>query len=336
MTIADIAIRVAKKCYRMVTNKKFANPKCDCDRLSSNDKIYNLLKSGKPCMIARFGTTEINCINNYLCIHRDRPFANKCIDYVVDKTHTPWWNRDHFKMMSIYSGIFPISQDTAERFSRRNLQDIPQIDLLACHQYYEKFMPLREDVIKIHLEMLYPFYVERPWTRVLKGKRVLVIHPFEQTINEQYCRRANLFENQDILPEFELITLKAVQSIGGNRTEFKDWFEALEYIENQIKEIDFDICIIGCGAYGMPLAAYVKRLGKQAIHFGGGSQLLFGILGKRWVEQYTTRYSNILHYSPECDIDVNYKPLFNDYWQYPLSEDTPQNIDKVEDSCYWR
>lgn len=332
MNIADIVIRGLKKGYRLVTHKHFYPPKCDCDRQSSNDKIYNLLSSGKPCMISRFGTTEINCINNYLCIHSNRPFIRKCLDYITDYTHTPWWNTDHFKYMNIYSGIFPSNIEMAERFSERYLADIPLIDLLACHQYYEKFMPLREDIIRIQLEMLYPFFVDRPWTRYLKGKKVLVVHPFEDTIRLQYAKRKFLFVNPDILPDFTLQTLKAVQTVAGNKTHFRDWFEALRYMEMEIAKVDFDICIIGCGAYGLPLAAYVKRIGKQAIHMAGGTQLLFGILGKRWTEQY----KDVLHYRPEADINVNYRPLFNDFWTYPLDTDTPLNADKVENACYWK
>lgn len=332
MKIKDLSIRVLKKTYRILTCKKFYGPECDCDRQSSNDKIYNLLQSGAPCMISRFGTTEINCINNYLCVHSNKPFIKKCWDYISDYTHTPWWYTDHFNIMSIYSGIFPPCQDTAERFSERYLKDIPEIDLIGCHQYYEKFMPLRKDVIKVQLEMLYPFFVERPWTRILKNKKVLVVHPFEETIRLQYEKRKYLFENPEILPDFELKTLKAVQSVAGTKTQFKDWFEALKYMEEKVSEIDFDICIIGCGAYGLPLAAYVKRMGKQAIHLAGGTQLLFGILGKRWVEQY----KNIKHYRPNIDIDVNYRRLFNKYWIYPLDCDTPKEAYKVENACYWK
>lgn len=36
-----------------------------------------------------------------------------------------------------------------------------------------------------------------------------------------------LFSNAKVLPKFDLITYKAVQSIGGS-TEFDNWFEALE------------------------------------------------------------------------------------------------------------
>jgi hypothetical protein len=282
MEVRDYLIRAAKKLYRFISNKKFPNPPCEMDRQKANDEIFALLTSDKPCMISRFGTTELNCINNYVAIHRERDYLLKIFDYITDYTHTPWWNKDHFRFMNIYSGIFPESVDTSERFSKRYLNDIPLIDLLGCFQYFEKFMPLREDLVKVHLEALYPFFVEKPWTRALKGKKVLVVHPFDFSIQSQYENRKNIFKHPDVLPDYELITLRAVQSVAGTNVQFKDWFEALKYMENRISAIDFDVCILGCGAYGMPLAAHVKRIGKKAIHLGGGTQLLFGIKGKRW------------------------------------------------------
>lgn len=332
MELKDFIIRLLKHSYRKCFNITFLPPECDCDRESSNNKIFRLLQSGKPCMISRFGTTEINCINNYLCVHSDKSFLKKCYEYITDCTHTPWWNKEHFNIMSIYSGIFPPGVKTSELFSQRYLNDIPEIDLLGCHQYYEKFMPLKNDIIKVQLEMLYPFFVENPWTKYLKGKKVLVVHPFSDSIEMQYKRRELLFEDPDILPEFQLITLRAVQSVGGTKTSFETWFDALSYMEKEISKIDFDVCIIGCGAYGLPLAAYVKRMGKQAIHLAGGTQLLFGILGKRWTEQY----KDIWHYRPNIDININYRPLFNKYWIYPLDSDTPKNAKKVENACYWK
>lgn len=331
MKVKDYIIRAVRHVYRKVSGKQFYGPECDCDRQSSNDKIFNLLSSGKPCMIARFGTTEINCVNNYLSVHNKESLWKKILFYITDNTHTPWWNKDHFKTMSTYSGIFPIGEDTAERFSQRYLKDIPEIDILACHQYYEKFMPLRNDVQRIQLEMLYPFFVERPWTRILKGKKVLVIHPFEDTIKSQYEKRNLLFKNHEILPDFELKTIKAVQTVAGNESEFKSWFDALSYMEKQIDVVDFDIAIIGCGAYGLPLAAHIKRMGKQAIHTAGGTQLLFGILGRRWLVDYQGYW----HYRPGIDIDLNYRPLFNDAWVFPDDSEKPKNAIKVENACYW-
>lgn len=334
MPIKDIIIRALKHVFRLVTGKKFYPPECDCDRQSANDKIYDLLAQGKPCMIARYGTTEINCVNNYLCVQRDRNFWRKCLDYVTDCTHTPWWNENHFHTMSVYSGIYPETRETAEKLSKRYLLDTPEIDIIGSHQYYEKFMPLRPDVCRVQLEMLYPFFVERPWTRVLKGKRVLVIHPFEQTIQQQYAKRQLLFSNPDVLPDFELITMRAVQTVAGNKSAFDDWFEALHYMEEQIDKINFDIALIGCGAYGLPLAAHVKRSGGKAVHLGGGLQLLFGIIGKRWVVDYPKL--SPWHYLPGKDINIDYTPLFNEYWCYPLPQDTPENTQAVEGACYWK
>lgn len=326
----DIVIRLLKKSYRLLTNKKFVNPICDIDRQSANDKIYQLLIDEKPCMIARFGTTELITINNYLCIHNNLSYFKKIWNYISDKTHTPWWFEDHFKFMSVYSGIFPPNQNTAEKFSRRNLADIPLIDLLGSFQYYEKFMPLKWNVQNVHLETLYPFFVEKPWTRALKGKKVLVIHPFEETIQAQYKIRDKLFAHSDVLPEFELITLKAIQSAADIKVPYKDWFEALKYMEDQIDAIDFDICILGCGAYGLPLAAHIKRLGKKSFHIGGGLQLLFGIKGKRWDDSnYGKQYNNNdLFAKPYCN-------LYNDNWSKPFVLDTPKEANKVDGACYW-
>jgi hypothetical protein len=332
LTIKDYLIRGLKYSYRKITGKKFLNPDCETNREVSNELIYNTLIDDKPCMIARFGTTELNAINNYLTVNSEMPEAKKWIEYISDNTHTPWWNVSHFNIMSIYSGIFPPGKETAEMFSQRYLNDIPHIDLLACHQYYERFMPLRNDIVKVQLEMLYPFFVTNPWTRVLKGKKVLVVHPFEDTIQLQYSKRELLFDNPDVLPEFELITYKAIQSVAGTSVPYASWFDALNKMEEDISSIDFDFALIGCGAYGMPLAAHVKKMGKKAIHVGGGLQLMFGILGKRWVEQY----DEVWHYRPDVDIDINYKPLFNDSWIYPLESDTLVNSSKVEDSCYWK
>ena len=144
-----------------------------------------------------------------------------------------------------------------------------------------------------------------------------VIHLFEQTILHQYARREMIFSNLKTLPAFELITLKAVQSVANSPTGVTSWFDALDWMKSQINQTEFDIALIGCGAYGMPLAAHVKMLGKKAIHFGGSLQLLFGIKGKRRDE-----WKHITD-------------LYNDYWIRPLPTDHPSGFQKVEEGCYW-
>ena len=146
---------------------------------------------------------------------------------------------------------------------------------------------------------------------------MLVIHPCAETINKQYQNRKYIWKNQNVLPEFELLTIKAVQTIAGETSEFSTWFEALEYMEKQMDTLDYDIAIIGCGAYGFSLSAHAKRMGKKAIHLGGATQILFGIKGKRWDEL------------PEVN------KFYNEYWVYPSVDETPKNKERVENGCYW-
>jgi hypothetical protein len=56
---------------------------------------------------------------------------------------------------------------------------------------------------------------------------VLVIHPFADSIEAQYRRRELLFDNPGVLPDFHLKTVRAVQSLAGNKAPFNDGFEAI-------------------------------------------------------------------------------------------------------------
>jgi glycerol-3-phosphate dehydrogenase len=88
---------------------------------------------------------------------------------------------------------------------------------------------------------------------------------------------------------------------------------------DQIANVDFQVSIIGAGAYGLPLASFVKRLGKQAIHLGGATQLLFGIRGRRW----------------ETDYASEMREIFNENWIRPSETETPEKHEKVDKGCYW-
>ena len=328
MTPRDYILKGLKKTFRIVANPKFDNPSCELDRQRANDLIYELLSSDNPCMISRFGTGEIGIVNNYLTSHSNDSIIKRCFSYITDNTGLPWWDKLVYRSMRLNAGIFPENIDTLNRFSERYLQDIPEIDLLGSFNYTERFMPLRPDVINVHLECLYPFFVESPWTRILKGSKVLVVHPFIETIRHQHQIHEKLFEHPWIYPDYELLTVKAVQSNAGAEVPFADWFEALKYMEDQISRLDFDFAIIGCGAYGLPIAAHVKRLGKKAIHLGGGSQLLFGIKGKRWD-------NDSYHWPDLPQLDTNYSRLYNESWTRPNESETPKSARKVEGACYW-
>ena len=170
--------------------------------------------------------------------------------------------------------------------------------------------------VKVNLPGLEPFWAAQPWSRALKDKKVVVVHPFAESILKQYKKRKLLFENDDILPDFDLRVVQAVQSINGQNTDYNNWFEALDYMETEIFKKDFDICLLGCGAYGFVLAANIKKKGRKAVHLGGSLQLLFGIKGKRWD-------------------DGDHSRFYNEHWIRPNENEIPVNATKIEGACYW-
>lgn len=319
-------LKFFKKIYLKINLKKKRLPECITDARIASELVYNMLNSNKPVMIGRFGSTELMNIVNYLGIV-DKKNKNY-FTYIKGEAPAWWWQENLMRQLQDWSGFFPPTKEKITQFCKMMIEDSKEVDILGSWLQDEKFMDEFMNYTKVHLRFLEPFWDEKPWTRVLKGKKVLVIHPFKNTIEKQYENRDKLFFNNEVLPEFKsLRVIKAVQSLGGNN-EFKDWFEALEYMKNEIDKNEYDICLIGAGAYGFPLAAHVKRNGKKAVHMGGVLQLLFGIIGNRWEDQnYGVK---------EWGIKKGfYSNLMNEFWVRPHETEKPLNATIVEGACYW-
>lgn len=270
---------------------------------AGNEEIYNILSAGKPCCISRFGSTELTSM-----VYRE---AKMCHRFAKNVDHK----------LCLWSGFFPEETKLIDRFYEFMLERIKDVDMLgiwntSMEEYMiAKYMP---NTKLTGLGSIEPYYFDNPWSRILKGKKVLVIHPFEDSIRSQYARRELIFPNDDILPEFELITLKSVQTLAGTKDDrFATWFDALQYMIDKMHVIDYDIAIIGCGAYGMPLAIEAKRSGKQAVHIGGATQILFGITGARW------------------DTNAGITRFYNDAWVRPSESERLKRGNEVENGCYW-
>lgn len=296
-TIKKIIVKVLKKTLFNI-NYKNINV---YNETNGNELIRNSIMNDGPLMISRFGATEIDCINSYV----------KNTNY-TEKTK---------KRINELSGVYPNTKENLDKFSEFYLKCSKSIDILALwgiinEKYYVKNYCSESKFIRpVSLE---PYYFNNPWSEALEDKKVLVIHPFKKSIQIQYAKREFLFKNNMILPKFKSLDIvKAVQSIAGQKTEFGNWFDAYDYMCNEISNKDFDIAIIGAGAYGLPLSSFVKSIGKKAIHLGGPTQILFGIKGKRW------------------DNHKIISQLYNDYWIRPCEEEIPVNCTKVEGGTYW-
>lgn len=285
-------------------------PSCDQDPDSVSQTIRNVLESRRPAMLARFGSNELACVVNFLAVENN---LHDAVGYIRGTAPAWWWNDRIIEQMESCAGFFPATVPMLRRFCQLMLDDLCLVDVLGSWRPEEQWIANRmQPASRVRLRYFDPFYSRVPWTHALAGKRVLVVHPFEGSIRSQYARRSLVFPN-GLLPDFTLLTIRAVQSIAGEQVDFPDWFAALDSMKKAMDREDYDVALIGCGAYGFPLAAHAKRRGKIGFHVGGSLQLLFGIRGRRWEGE----------------------PFINEHWVRPGEAETPRNAQVVENACYW-
>lgn len=274
---------------------------------AANELIYTKIIENKPCFISRFGSSELATVLYYRHSRLLDPLQNK-------------WNSHYEHILCDVSGFFPFTEPAMDRFTKYYLSFIYNIDMLGVWHVGEEHVAdlFDKNIQLINLPAIEPYYFDEPWSRALNGKKVLVVHPFAGSIQQQFANRKLLFPGREVLPDFELQVIPAVQTLVNNTAGFNDWFEALDHMFSEISKTDFDVAIIGAGAYGMPIANFIKmKMGKVAIHMGGATQILFGIKGKRW------------------DDIPQVQSLFNEYWINPSAEERPAGAEKVEGGSYW-
>ncbi len=293
------------KIFKNSDRKKYSGRKLLSEK-GGNQFIKDSLASNKVICCARFGCNELATTVDSIKVKNGmkKHIRNQCRVSVCRN-----------------AGFFPNDEAIITEFGIRQANLASNVDFFATW-----FWKMEDYVIKAYgneqakvgfSRALEPYYFDDPWSKELKGKKVLVIHPFEKTIRQQYEKRELLFSNPDVLPEFTLLTLKAVQSSAFTETEYDTWFDALQYMFDEAMKMDFDVAILGCGAYGFSLACMLKQAGKTAIHMGGATQILFGIKGKRW------------------DNHPVISKLYNEHWVRPSEEETPKQANEVEGACYW-
>jgi hypothetical protein len=264
--------------------------------------ISALLMGNDPFLVGRIGHTEGRIVG-------ESNFCNNRFGRMTKKESHQ------------YSGIFPVNKQLLTEFAGVYGSAISQSDLLGFWQtsYQAKLLAkLYSQVALTPLAALEPYLHAAPWSSSLKGRRVLVVHPFASTIRSQFeLNRTRIFADQNVLPEMALQVLAPPQTLAPLTGGFVTWLDALNYLTRSVLQTDFDVALLGCGAYGLPLGAAIKAAGRQAIHLGGALQVLFGIRGRRWEKI------------------PSIAGLMNEYWVRPSEQETPVSAKLVDEGCYW-
>jgi hypothetical protein len=269
---------------------------------TASQMISAFLMGNDPFLVGRIGHTEGRIVG-------ESTFCNNRFGRMTKKESHQ------------YSGIFPVNKQLLTEFAGVYASAISQSDLLGFWQtsYQAKLLAkLYSQVALTPLAALEPYLHVAPWSSSLKGRRVLVVHPFASTIRSQFeLNRTRIFADQNVLPEMALQVLAPPQTLAPLTGGFATWLDALNHLTHVVLQTDFDVALLGCGAYGLPLGAAIKAAGRQAIHLGGALQVLFGIRGRRW-EQIPSIAG-----------------LMNEYWVRPSEQETPVSAKLVDEGCYW-
>lgn len=279
------------------------------------DLIASKINAGKPFMAGKIGTGDGETLARYIDIHANEPCLVKLLKLLGGRRGPFWWDNSIRAGICVCAGVFPCTDESIETFCRIFMEACKDIDAFASfnsgeYRLHKLLCPQAES---INLNALAPLCHPHTWYGALAGKKLLVVHLYERTIRAQYEKNVEYHKGQGPFPRLkELITYRPVNSIGGKNDEFPDWKSALDHMINDISKIDFDVAMLGCGVYGVPLSVHIKKMGKIAIYTGGATQVAFGIKGKRW----------------------DSAGIYNEHWTRPFPEDIPDNMNTIEDGCF--
>ena len=277
---------------------------------SANTWLYERVLRGEPFAAGKFGATESRLFSDNL----RRVSRGRKISAVMRED------------IYLQAGVFPTDDVTLNSFCELYARDAAEIDLLGVWYRRGEAPLIRASLSALQrqfvgLHGLEPYYFPDPWSLALEGKEVLVVSPFKTTIERQYERRKEVWP-AGLLPDFELRVLRfphsrALVGQDGPDGHFRSWREIYSHFCEQMSNVPFDVALVGAGAATLPLAAHAKRLGRQGVGLGGGLQILFGIMGRRW-----ERRSSI-------------SQLVNESWTRPSGDEVPQKRMLIENGAYW-
>jgi hypothetical protein len=287
------------------------------DPASADLEISKLILSGEPGLIGRLGGTEARFLGEYLKIVNNRVIPKKLLE------HRPTWIK-RSKEINSNAGYYFSSTSEISKFYELYDLALRETDILGAWGTAFAWVESKYigDKLLVPIGSTSPWVIpysssKSPlaWSYALQGKKVLVISPFVDTIKIQFSRINKVFSAS--YPNFDLQLIKAPQTIGFPSNSIPTWENNLNSIKTLMEKSTFDIALVSAGSYSYPVAHFAKQMGKVGIHAGGGLQLFFGILGKRW------------------DNDVYYTKFTNEYWTRPSTSETPKSFKSVEDGCYW-
>ena len=300
----------------------------DCDHSIQDDPIR-----GGQLIVGRFGTAESHLMDySELPSDTTTPVPS---DYVNPGYYFLPQEMASFETQRALAQSW--GQQRIEAYATMNTFTVFDWDHAPTQiQGIERYAP---DSGWLHAGTFYPpclpifnAHYDVPWTEALRNKTILIIHPFIDTIQQQIPKLPEIWSrvNHMVGAPSSCMPLERLDQAIFIRARLpvanptQSWLEVWEEMKQEITNAaPFDVALISCGGFGLPLLAHVASLPHQpsGMYIGGALQLFFGIHGARW-------YSNNAGYK-------HWHDFYTDAWTWPLDSDLAYStIGLIEDSSY--
>jgi hypothetical protein len=291
------------------------------DNLLLHNYVKGCLDTGKRFIIPRIAGIE----NNFAIFGEVARKKGK-----IDQQMADYFTKVSGAMKN-NAGILLTSLESIFAYSEKYVKALDNAELIGGWELYGTYYPhIRHsyDYVRAKYtekEFFWTFamdifhYIHSvPWTHSLRGRRLLIVSAFEDSIREVLPNHAKIY-GVDLFPECTFTTIKPPQTQAAEPSrefdvELTDFCKRLDAIKDT-----YDVALVACGGYGNLVCNHMYESGKSAIYVGGVLQMYFGVLGNRWLRE-------------RPDVVRLY---MNEHWTRPKESEKPKNFQAVEGSCYW-
>lgn len=191
-----------------------------------------------------------------------------------------------------YSDMYLKAFDNADMYCGWESQGNYILYIAQSHAYMKNAYKNKQIVWAYALDIFHYIY-GKPWTHALRGKRILIISPFESRILEKIPIRSKIYQKDgpdaaqhiDLFPGCEILTITPPQTQADKQSrefdvELVDFFKRVDALGDT-----YDIALVSAGGYENLICNHIYESGKSSVCVGDVLQMYFGIIGNQWLQE---------------------------------------------------
>ena len=280
---------------------------------------YNFIKNQNKNLITEYIIEKINSSDSFFLNRIGGSDYDAVYEYYSNNKNLDLFDyKSHYDRVSNLNGYFDKEKDII--IKKKNFADYLD-KMLECYlnssallnpcQTIQLNLTNRKNDFNKYIcqnkTMIHYYYIEAisdfldDFSIFAKNKKILIISPFSKSIKYQYQYKDFLINNYKY-PEFELLTYDTPITYNNENDNLdliktNNWIEQCVLMENEIKNIDFDIALLSCASYANYLGNSIScKFNKKAIYIGGVLNILFNIKGERFANSKFYNDINNLSY----------------------------------------